>query len=104
MDELRCYPWPGNIRELRNVIERAVIVTSGEKLNLQLPKSLIAPTSRTLRQAEYQHILSILEKTGWRIKGPNGAANILGVKPSTLYAVMHRLHIPTGHERDAISS
>ena len=104
MDELRCYPWPGNIRELRNVIERAVIVTSGEKLNLQLPKSLISPTSRTLRQAEYQHILSILEKTGWRIKGPNGAATILGVKPSTLYAVMHRLHIPTGHERDAISS
>ena len=99
MDELRCYPWPGNIRELRNVIERAVIVTSGEKLNLQLPKSLIAPTIRTLRQAEYQHILSILEKTGWRIKGPNGAASILGVKPSTLYAVMHRLHIPTGHER-----
>ena len=104
MDELRCYPWPGNIRELRNVIERAVIVTSGEKLNLQLPKSLISPTSRTLRQAEYQHILSILEKTGWRIKGPNGAATILGVKPSTLYAVMHRLHIPTGHERDGISS
>ena len=102
MDELRCYPWPGNIRELRNVIERAVIVTSGEKLNLQLPKSLIAPTSRTLRQAEYQHIMSILERTAWRIKGPNGAATILGVKPSTLYAVMRRLHIPTGHERDDI--
>ncbi len=104
MDELRCYPWPGNIRELRNVIERAVIVTSGERLNLQLPKSLIAPTSGTLRQAEYQHILSILEKTGWRIKGPNGAATILGVKPSTLYTVMRRLLIPTGHERGVISS
>ncbi len=104
MDELRCYPWPGNIRELRNVIERAVIVTSGEKLNLQLPKSLIAPISRTLRQAEYHHILSILEKTGWRIKGPNGAAAILGVKPSTLYTVMRRLHIPTGHERGVIPS
>ena len=104
MDGLRCYPWPGNIRELRNVIERAVIVTSGEKLNLQLPKSLTAAATRTLKQAEYQHILAILEKTGWRIKGPNGAATILGVKPSTLYTAMRRLHIPTGHEKDGIPS
>ena len=104
MDELKIYPWPGNIRELRNVIERAVIVTTGEKLNLELPKSLIAPRSRTLREAEYQHILAILEKTGWRIKGPNGAATILGVKPSTLYTAMRRLHIPTGHEKDGIPS
>ena len=104
MDELKIYPWPGNIRELRNVIERAVIVTAGEKLNLELPKSLIAPRSRTLKEAEYQHILSILEKTGWRIKGPNGAASILGVKPSTLYTAMRRFHIPTGHEKDGIPS
>jgi formate hydrogenlyase transcriptional activator len=104
MDELRCYPWPGNIRELRNVIERAVIVTAGEKLNLQLPKSLTAVPTRTLKEAEYLHILTILQKTGWRIKGPNGAATILGVKPSTLYAVMRRLHIPTGHEKVGISS
>jgi formate hydrogenlyase transcriptional activator len=104
MDELRCYPWPGNIRELRNVIERAVIVTTGEKLNLQLPKSLTATTTRTLKETEYQHILAILQKTGWRIKGPNGAATILGVKPSTLYTAMRRLHIPTGHEKGGIPS
>ena len=104
MDELRCYPWPGNIRELRNVIERAVIVTTGEKLNLQLPKSMIAVSTRTLKEAEYQHILTILQKTGWRIKGPNGAATILGVKPSTLYTVMRRLHIPTGHEKGGMPS
>ena len=104
MDELRCYSWPGNIRELRNVIERAVIVTTGEKLTLQLPKSLIAVPTRTLKEAEYLHILTILQKTGWRIKGPNGAATILGVKPSTLYTVMRRLHIPTGHEKDGIPS
>jgi formate hydrogenlyase transcriptional activator len=104
MDELKCYPWPGNIRELRNVIERAVIVTSGDKLNLQLPKSLLSVPTRTLKETEYQHILAILQKTGWRIKGPNGAAAILGVKPSTLYNVMHRLHIPTGHEKGGIRS
>ena len=104
MDELRCYSWPGNIRELRNVIERAIIVTTGEKLNLQLPKSMISMPTRTLKEAEYLHILTILRKTGWRIKGPNGAATVLGVKPSTLYAVMRRLHIPTGHEKDNIPS
>jgi formate hydrogenlyase transcriptional activator len=102
MDELRCYPWPGNIRELRNVIERAVIVTTGEKLNLELPKSLIAPSTRTLKETEYQHILAILQKTGWRIKGQSGAAIILGVKPSTLYGVMRRLRIPAGPEKDHI--
>jgi formate hydrogenlyase transcriptional activator len=104
MDELKIYPWPGNIRELRNVIERAVIVTTGEKLNLQLPKSLTAPTACTLREAEHHHILATLQKTGWRIKGPNGAATILGVKPSTLYTAMRRLHIPTGHEKGGIPS
>ena len=104
MDELRCYSWPGNIRELRNVIERAVIVTTGEKLNLELPKSLIVPSIRTLKEAEYQHILAILKKTGWRIKGANGAAIILGVKPSTLYTVMRRLNIPTGHGKGGMPS
>src|SRR5208283_639929 len=104
MDQLRCYPWPGNIRELRNVIERAVIVTTGEKLNLQLPKSLAAATTHTSKETEYQHILTILQKTGWRIKGPNGAATILGVKSSTLYTAMRRLHIPTGHEKGGMPS
>jgi len=104
VDELKLYPWPGNIRELRNVIERAVIVTTGDKLNLQLPKSSLAVPTRTLKEAEYQHIFAILRKTGWRIKGPNGAATVLGVKPSTLYTAMRRLHIPTGHERGGIPS
>jgi transcriptional regulator with GAF, ATPase, and Fis domain len=99
IDALRCYPWPGNIRELRNVIELAVIMTTGDKLFLQLPEPLSASPARTLKEAEYQHILAALEKTGWRIKGPNGAAAILGVKPSTLYTAMRRLRIPTGRER-----
>jgi transcriptional regulator with GAF, ATPase, and Fis domain len=104
IDELKRYPWPGNIRELRNVIERAVIVTTGERLNLQMPKTLNAASSRTLQQAEVQHILTTLEKTGWRIKGPNGAAVILGMKPSTLYTMMHRLRIPTRQEKGGIQS
>jgi len=70
MDELRRYPWPGNIRELRNIIERAVIVTTGGKLNLQPPRRSNRASTRTLVEAEYLHIVSTLEKTGWRIKGP----------------------------------
>jgi len=104
MDELRRYPWPGNIRELRNVIERAVIVTTSEKLNLQLPRTSSVVNTRTLKEAEGQHIVSALEKTGWRVKGPDGAAAILGMNPSTLYTTMRRLHIPTRHEKVGIQS
>ncbi|MGA7408938.1 MAG: sigma 54-interacting transcriptional regulator [Bryobacteraceae bacterium] len=104
MDELRRYAWPGNIRELRNVIERAVIVTTGEKLNVQLPRSQNVVRTRTLGEAESQHIVSVLNTTGWRIKGPVGAASILGMKPSTLYTTMRRLHIPTKHEKGGMQS
>lgn len=104
MDELQRYSWPGNIRELRNIIERAVIVTTGEKLNLQMPKPAGVASMRTLREAEYQHILSALEKTAWRIKGPSGAATLLGMNSSTLYTAMRRLHIPTRREKGGIPS
>jgi len=99
MDELKRYPWPGNVRELRNVIENAVILTSGEKLNVELPKIKNVARAGTLREAEHEHICSTLEKTGWRIKGPNGAAAILGMKSSTLYTAMRRLNIPTKSEK-----
>jgi formate hydrogenlyase transcriptional activator len=104
MDELQRYSWPGNIRELRNVVERAVIVTTGEKLNLQLPKTGNGANTRTLKEAEHQLIVTTLEKTGWQIKGPKGAAAILGMKPSTLYAMMRRLRIPTRHEKGQMLS
>src|SRR5208283_1909595 len=103
MDELRLYPWPGNVRELRNVIARAVIITRGPRLNLQLPKALNV-ASRTLKEAETQHILSALEKTSWRIKGPTGAAMTLGMKPSTLFSTMRRLHIQKAHKKGEMSS
>ena len=104
MGELKRYSWPGNIRELRNVIERAVILTTGGKLFLQLPASVSPVQPATLRETEHLHVLATLEKTGWRIKGPRGAASILGMKPSTLYTLMRRLRIPTRHEKGGIQS
>ena len=104
MDELKRYPWPGNIRELRNVIERAVIITSGDKLNLQMPRASNVVSIRTLKEAEYQQIVAALEKTGWRIKGSDGAAELLGMNPSTLYTTMRRLHIPNRHEKGGMKS
>jgi formate hydrogenlyase transcriptional activator len=104
MQLLQTYSWPGNIRQLRNVIEQAVILSDGGQLNLQIPEALDVIASATLKEAEYQHILSALEKTHWRIKGPDGAARQLGMNPSTLYSVMHRLNIPTHAEKDDMSS
>ena len=102
MDELKRYPWPGNIRELRNVIERAVIISTGDKLNLQMPRTSNVVSIRTLKEAEYQQIVAALEKTGWRIKGSDGAAELLGMNPSTLYTTMRRLHIPNRHEKGGL--
>ncbi len=106
MEALQRYPWPGNVRELRNVIERAVIVSSGELLQIQIPLPAGSDhhSTVTLEEAEHQHILGVLEKTGWRIKGPRGAAEILGLKPSSLYSIMKRLGIPTKQEKDDIST
>ena len=106
MEALQRYPWPGNVRELRNVIERAVIVSPGEVLRVQIP--LLAEEGYsplfTLEEAEHRHILGVLEKTGWRIKGPRGAAEILGLNPSSLYSIMKRLGVPTKRKKDDIST
>jgi len=74
MEALRRYPWPGNVRELRNIVERGLIVASGNQLNLQMPELPEATVLPTLKGAEHQHIVSVLEKTDWRVKGPGGAA------------------------------
>lgn len=97
MSLLQQYEWPGNIRELRNVIEHAVILSQGDTLNLEMPKDLTEASSRepSLEDSERQVILRVLEKTGWRIKGANGAAEILKLKPSTLYSKMEKLGIPS---------
>jgi PAS domain S-box-containing protein len=93
------YGWPGNIRELRNVIERAVILSQGPSLKIELPSISPAPVPSPepslalLTDVERNHILRILDATGWRIRGPAGAAEILGLKPSTLESRMAKLGI-----------
>jgi formate hydrogenlyase transcriptional activator len=113
MEALTNYAWPGNIRELENLIERAVLLSPGKELRVPLaelkstsaipdpatPFSAFsistvssAPVS-TLEEAERQHILRALRQTEWRIAGPKGAANILGMKRTTLQARMRKLGI-----------
>jgi transcriptional regulator with GAF, ATPase, and Fis domain len=93
MEALQRYPWPGNIRELRNVIERAVILSEGSTLRVPVGAAaapgLDAPP--TLADAERTQILAALEQTGWRIRGPNGAATLLGLKPTTLESRIKKL-------------
>lgn len=103
MDALECYSWPGNIRELRNVIERAMILNNGPALVVEVSSisAEIAPLSYSLKDVERTHILSTLEKTGWRVRGRNGAAALLEVPPSTLESKMKKLGIkrkPTIHD------
>lgn len=98
MNALAGYPWPGNIRELRNVIERAVILAQGPSLKIDLPADSQTtygndPGLAALADVERQHILRVLEATGWRIRGPAGAAMILGLKPTTLESRMVKLGI-----------
>ena len=95
MDALELYPWPGNIRELRNVIERAMILNNGPTLVVDLPnsQSQAAPPSLSLQSVERAHILAVLERTGWRVRGKNGAAELLELNPSTLCSRMRKLAI-----------
>jgi transcriptional regulator with GAF, ATPase, and Fis domain len=102
MQTLQSHPWPGNVRELRNVIEHGAIVTTGNTLKLPLLQDhapAVAP-SQTLAGAEREHILNILRRTGWRVKGPQGAALLLGLNPSTLYSRMEKLGIPPRRYRE----
>jgi formate hydrogenlyase transcriptional activator len=98
MAALTSHPWPGNIRELQNFIERSVIVTSGNVLqpplgSLQSCAGAESLGAVTLEDAEREHIRKILEQTRWVVAGPNGAAARLGIKRSTLYFRMQKLGI-----------
>ena len=110
MRALQEYDWPGNIRELRNVIERAVIVTQGSKLQLTDTFDSLAfgdepaigyadveaeaeSDAETLEQSEYRLILRTLKKVRWRVEGPGGAAELLDVHASTLRSRMKKLGI-----------
>ncbi len=113
MDALSRYHWPGNIRELQNVIERAVIVTTGPVLSIDVsdlkfpkagppverfasPKSTNGALHDVLEQMERQHILKALKQSNWIVAGPNGAASHLGMKRSTLQLRMQKLGIARG--------
>ena len=93
------YDWPGNVRELEHVIERAVIITAGTLLIMtdQLIPSLPGDSNdeplKDLAAAEREHILKVLQETGWRIEGPSGAAVILKLHPSTLRSRIKKLGI-----------
>jgi formate hydrogenlyase transcriptional activator len=97
MKALQGYPWPGNIRELESIIERAVILCQGPVLeladSLEAPSLPISSAMRTLEETERNQILETLLKTRWRIEGKNGAAVIAGLHPSTLRSRMHKLGI-----------
>lgn len=119
VQRLLAYHWPGNVRELQNVVERAVILTEGSVLDASLfplpqeaqpqkadaeqqPVDLVKPISNLIRftDAERNAIVRALELSGWRISGRAGAAEILGLKPTTLHAKMKKLGI---HRPSALS-
>jgi formate hydrogenlyase transcriptional activator len=103
LETLQRYHWPGNVRELRNLIEQAFILSGGDLLRISMPKNPVEEVpSTTLEEAESRHILETLEKCRWRIKGAQGAAQMLGIKPSTLYSKMKKLSIPTRNTKDDI--
>ena len=99
---LQGYGWPGNVRELQNVIERAAILADSPVIEVSdlligaatTPQPTRAPGGTlSLKDAERDHIIGVLEQTAWTLEGPGGAAALLGLAPSTLRSKMQRLGI-----------
>jgi transcriptional regulator with GAF, ATPase, and Fis domain len=108
-ETLQNYDWPGNIRELRNVMERAAIFAQGGVLEFDLPVSDLSVeftsfssvhgdqagpehlTDAEMRRRERENLSAVLQKTGWKIKGVNGAAELLGLKPTTLLSRIEKM-------------
>jgi transcriptional regulator with GAF, ATPase, and Fis domain len=105
VQRLQQYDWPGNVRELQHVIERAVITSSGGRLNIELPSARVArrvepavpdPSVRTdgqMRQLEADNIRAALKAARGKVSGPGGAAQLLGMKPTTLASRIKALDI-----------
>jgi len=95
MHALQSYSWPGNVRELKNIIEHAMILSHDDTLIVRLPDAVLSETNMTqnLHDIERMHVISVLEKVGWRLSGEGGAAEALGLKRTTLQAKMKKLGI-----------
>jgi transcriptional regulator with GAF, ATPase, and Fis domain len=100
------YDWPGNVRELENMIERALILSKGDTLEYGDWIPCIKVTSSDtngkvslvkMDEVEKEHIISVLEKTNWKVSGEKGAAKLLGLHPSTLDSRMKKLDIKRAH-------
>jgi DNA-binding NtrC family response regulator len=117
IEMLQGYDWPGNIREFRNVIERAVIFARGGALDFDVPRtgSSVHETSfgprdvdqpepeylteSEMRRRERENLFAVLQKTSWKVKGVDGAAELLGVKPNTLFARIEKMGLKRPLER-----
>jgi formate hydrogenlyase transcriptional activator len=116
MNALIRYPWPGNIRELQNVVERALILSKSHELRVPLSDLQIRLSEvgnmeigkkngvATLEEVERRHILFVLEQTGWVLSGPHGAAAKLGLKRSTLQFRIRRLGISRPAAQQTLAS
>jgi formate hydrogenlyase transcriptional activator len=95
MQALKSYSWPGNVRELRNLIEHAMILSKGKTLDVNVPRRASSETDAIgkLEDMERRHIAAALNKTAWRVSGNRGAAEVLGLKGSTLRSKMKKLGI-----------
>lgn len=121
LERLQSYDWPGNVRELENIVERELIQSQNrhpnepirfDSIGLSLKKPKMAPNvdlmaigdeSFDLESMERAHILRVLEATGGRVQGENGAADLLRINPSTLRHRMRKLKIPFGRKRKKTS-
>ena len=94
-EALKKCTWKGNIRELRNVIEQSMIITKGTALKVQIPgtQQQLKDQAVLMKDVERNHIIKVLKRTGWRVRGKAGAAELLGLKPTTLDARMKKLGI-----------
>jgi DNA-binding NtrC family response regulator len=110
IDRLRAYPWPGNVRELENVIERALILSKGRPLAFgdlieaqpgdRSPAAAEPPESPPhLNEVASRHIRRVLEISGGKVHGKGGAAELLGINPSTLRNRMNQLGISYGRKK-----
>ena len=113
---LRSYHWPGNVRELQNATERALILAQNGVLHFDLPAGILRNpgfvqnteedastpvtvlTEAELRLLECQNLVAALEKSRWKIHGSNGAAELLGIKPTTLISRIRKLGLKKSHE------